>query len=83
MAKLRDTWGMRVCAKKATPVAKAMARPAAAANSASSQLRRPAERWTLRKRMFMQNFFNRPIRCVYSSLSPVGLMMERSWCSLR
>ena len=31
----------------------------------------------------MQNFFRKPIRCMYSSLSPVGLMTERSWFSLR
>ena len=28
-------------------------------------------------------FFKKPIRCMYSSLSPVGLKTERSLCSLR
>ena len=32
-----------------------------------------ASRRAERKRMFMQNFFRKPIRCMYSSLSPVGL----------
>ncbi len=82
--KLSETCGNRCCPQNATAVAKAIESPAATAKSTSSTLPTfRCSRRAERKRMFMQNFFKKPIRCMYSSLSPVGLSTERSLCSLR